>query len=177
MTKHHLHKKHAHHIPSYVTAFINLHVAKAREISRRTRVSVSIILAQAAEESSWGRAAPDNAFFGIKSQSPSNNAAKHVTHEVVNGSRVAETDNFRAYANFDEAADDYADFLVSNKGYAAAFAFVSDPISFAHAMGQSKYATNPKYGANLANIITTNNLIQYEVNPMKVITSISKTKK
>jgi flagellum-specific peptidoglycan hydrolase FlgJ len=71
MASSHSHKKHAHHIPGYVTVFINLHVAKAREISRRTRIPVSIILAQAAEESSWGRTAPDNAFFGIKGKSPS----------------------------------------------------------------------------------------------------------
>jgi flagellar protein FlgJ len=165
MPHHSHHKRRVHHAPSYVTLFIHTHVAKAQEISKRTRVPVSVILAQAAEESSWGRAAPDNAYFGIKGKSPNGNTANHGTHEVVGGKSIAQTDNFRVYASFDEAADDYADFLVANKAYAAAFAFVNDPVAFAHAIGSSKYATNPQYGANLVSIIKTNNLVQYEVNP------------
>jgi len=78
---------------------------------------------------------------------------------------VAQNDNFRAYKDFDEAADDYANYLVSNpKLFGQAFAHVGDPIAFALAMGRSKYATNPKYGHNLVAIIKINDLLQYEVN-------------
>ncbi len=174
---HRHHKVHAHQIPAHVTAFINAHVQKAQEISKRTLIPVSMILAQAAEESSWGRAAPDNAYFGIKGKSPTGGSTTHATHEVVNGRSVGESDSFRSYKDFEEAADDYAAFLISNKGYSAAFKHTDDPISFAKAIGRSGYATNPQYGANLVSIITVYKLTQYEVNPMKQHTQAAKGKK
>lgn len=168
----HQHKTPAHKIAPYVLAFVKAHVAKAQEVSKRTRVPVSVLLAQACEESDFGRHAPDNAYFGIKGKSSTGKSAKHATHEVVDGKSVGETDSFRAYKDFDEAADDYADFLISTpRLFAKAFAHVDDPIAFAQEMGRSGYATNPKYGPNLVSIIKSNNLLQYEVNPMKGMTT------
>lgn len=164
----HHHKKHMHIVPPYVLSFVNAHLAKAQEVSKRTRVPVSVLLAQACEESDFGRKAPDNSYFGIKGKSVDGNSAKHATHEVVGDKSVGESDNFRAYKDFDEAADDYADFLVSKPAlFGKAFAHVDDPVAFAEEMGRSKYATNPKYGRNLVSIIRSNNFIKYEVNSMK----------
>lgn len=156
--------RHKHVIPAYVLAFVNAHAAKAREVSRRTRVPASVLLAQACEESDFGRHAPDNAYFGIKGKSPSGGTAVHATHEVVSGRRISESDGFRAYKDFDEAADDYADFLVSNQRlFAKAFAHADDAIAFARAIGSSGYATNPRYGDNLVSIMKSNDLLQFDV--------------
>lgn len=169
MPKHHAkpkHRRHEHIIPAYVQVFIDTHAAKAQEINKKMRIPASVLLAQACLESDFGRRAPDNSYFGIKGKSPSGQTAAHATHEVVSGNSVPETDNFRAYKDFDEAADDYADFLVNHPNYfAAAFRHVDNSVEFARAMGKSKYATDPSYGPKLMNIIRSNKLARYDVLP------------
>lgn len=137
--------------PLQVTLFISLHASDARGVAALSGIPVEIILAQSALETNWGRAVVGNAFFGVKGKAPSGQSTTFSTHEVRNGKVVSETDQFRAYANYREAADDYA--VVIKTQFSAAMAFRSDPDRFATALARQGYATDPRYAAKLQSII------------------------
>ena len=158
----HRHHKNKHAIPSYVTAFITAHATEAQRIAMKYNIPASAILAQSALESSWGIKAPGNAFFGIKGSKSSENTVQIATHEVIKGKRKAETDAFRAYDNWADAADDYANLITTDKRYACLLPYRSNPMKFAEMMGHTPYATGPSYGKLMQAIIRSNNLTQYD---------------
>jgi flagellum-specific peptidoglycan hydrolase FlgJ len=152
----HTRKKGAKHRPGrqpvQVMAFVDLHIADAKAVSARTGIPAEVILAQSALESNWGRTVKDNAYFGIKGKSPTGNSTTFSTHEVtLSGRRVNEFDEFRAYSNYGEAADDYASLI--QRRFTAAFAFRNDPEKFAEAIAKQGYATDPQYASKLKAII------------------------
>jgi hypothetical protein len=53
---------------------------------------------------------------------------------VINGKKITMKDSFRAYANFSEAAEDYAKFLTTQPRYHPAFIHSKDPLKFADAL-------------------------------------------
>lgn len=66
MTKHsqsHKRHKHVHVPPAYVTLFINSNKEAAQKVAKKYNIPASVILAQSALESSWGKEAPDNMYF------------------------------------------------------------------------------------------------------------------
>lgn len=95
------------------------------------RAPVSILIAQAALESGWGRHVKGNAYFGIKSHHSKGSTTSFTTTEFVNGKKTTLTDSFRAYANFGESAEDYGKFLTTNPRYKPAFVQAKDPLKFA----------------------------------------------
>jgi flagellum-specific peptidoglycan hydrolase FlgJ len=152
------HKTHTHHKdktksqPPHVIHFIQSHSAEAKRIAARTGIPAEIILAQSALESDWGRTVKDNAYFGIKGKSPTGKSTTFATHEVtLSGKRISETDEFRAYANYSEAADDYTS-LIKRK-YPTALAYSKEPDKFAEAVAKQGYATDPQYAWKLRSII------------------------
>ena len=93
-----------------------------------------------------------NAHFGVKGKSPSGKSTTFATHEVtLSGARVSEVDQFRAYASYAEAAEDYGS-LIQRK-FSAAFAYSKEPEKFAEAVTRLGYATDPQYGRKLKSII------------------------
>ena len=148
--------------PANVTAFINKTLTDAKSIKEKYKVPVSILIAQAALESGWGRSVKDNAYFGIKAHKTSGSTTSFTTTEFVNGKKVTITDAFRAYANFGEAAEDYGKFLTTNAHYKAAFDHVNDPARFAEELQKAGYATDPKYADKLKTIISTYKLGEYD---------------
>ncbi|PHV06820.1 hypothetical protein CSQ96_12565 [Janthinobacterium sp. BJB412] len=138
--------------PVYVAHFVGLHIGDAKTVSARTGIPVEVVLAQSALESNWGRAVKGNAYFGIKGKSPTGNSTTFSTHEVtLSGQRISEVDEFRAYASYAEAADDYAS-LIQRK-YPTALAYSKDPGRFAEAVARQGYATDPQYAKKLKSII------------------------
>jgi flagellum-specific peptidoglycan hydrolase FlgJ len=138
--------------PPHVAHFVALHVSDAKIVSARTGIPAEVILAQSALESNWGRSVKENAYFGIKGKSPSGRSTIFATHEVtLSGQRISETDEFRAYTGYDEAAADYAS-LIQRK-YPAALAYRNDPEKFAEAVARQGYATDPQYAKKLKSII------------------------
>ena len=122
----------------------------------------SVLLAQAAHESAWGRHVKSNAYFGIKGKSPSGASTSFKTHEVVGGKSVTITDSFRAYKDFAEAADDYGRFLSQNPRYKACFSHTKDPGKFVDALAGAGYATDPDYASKIKNIIRRYGLTDYD---------------
>lgn len=148
--------------PPNVISFVDKVLADAKVIKEKYRIPVSILIAQAALESGWGKSVKDNAYFGIKSHNTTGATTAFKTTEFINGKKVSLSDSFRAYANFKEAAEDYGKFLTTNPRYKPAFAYTNDPPKFAEELQLAKYATDPRYAEKLKTIISTYNLGEYD---------------
>jgi len=146
------HKHQPRRQPAHVAHFVGLHAGDANIVSARTGIPVEVKLAQSALESNWGRSVKGNAYFGIKGKSDSGRSTTFSTHEVtLSGQRVSEIDEFRAYANYAEAADDYASLI--RRKYPTALAHRNDPEKFAENVARHGYATDPLYAKKLKAII------------------------
>jgi type VI secretion system secreted protein VgrG len=121
-----------------------------------------VLIAQSAQETGWGRHVKNNAYFGIKGKAPDGSSIDFGTSEVVNGHVIHETDTFRAYTGFADAADDYGRFLNQNPRYRGAFVHQNDPDKFVQAMAHAGYATDPNYAKELIGIIHAHKLAQYD---------------
>jgi flagellar protein FlgJ len=142
-------------------AFIQSHLAAARAVKEKYQIPISVCLAQSALETGWGRSVVGNAYFGIKAGA-GHKSVTTTTHEVRGGNVVQETADFRSYASFEEAADDYGSFLTTNNRYRPAFAHTDNPEAFAIAVANAGYATDPNYGTKLVQIMRTNNLEDFD---------------
>lgn len=130
--------------------FFGMMMPYALEASRLTGIDPRVIIAQSALETGYGRSAPGNNYFGIKShgQSGGNNLA---TTEVINGRSVRVNDSFRAYDSPRESALGYADFINRNPRYQKLKSAQGLDSQIA-ALGASGYATDPDYAAKIASI-------------------------
>lgn len=131
-------------------AFIDMMMPHALRVSEATGVDPRIVIAQAAQETGWGRSAPGNNYFGVKSHGRGG-GRQNRTHEYVNGQRVNVTDSFREYADPGESADDYGAFLRENARYAPMLA-ADGMDSQIDALGRSGYATDPNYASSIRSI-------------------------
>lgn len=134
----------------YQKRFIETVTPYAEEAARKTGVNPKLIIAQAALESDWGRAAPGNNYFGIKSHGQPGGQTLGTT-EVVGGKTVGTKDSFRAYNSPAESFEDYAKFIASNSRYREVQS-AKDLDSQIAAMGRSGYATDPQYAQKLGQI-------------------------
>lgn len=146
----------------HVTAFINSIAEEAKKAAKAWNVPASVLIAQAAHESGWGRHVKGNAYFGIKGKSPSGKSTNFATKEVVDGKVIGINDNFRAYENFAESADDYGRFLNENPRYKSCFENSKDPYQFVKQLANAGYATDPDYEKKIANLIRKYELTQYD---------------
>ena len=98
---------------------------------------------------------PSHNLFGIKAAGGWHGPTVDVmTTEYVNGAPVKTVERFRAYGSYAEAFKDYAHLLAANPRYAQVLNERSDPASFARALQQAGYATDPGYADKLTRIIT-----------------------
>lgn len=137
-------------VPAGRDEFVNSIMPMAQEASARTGLDPRLIVAQAALESGWGKSAPGNNLFGIKSHGmPGGNTM--ATTEVVNGQPVAVQDSFRAYASPADSVKGYADFMTQNPRYEPVRAAQGLEAQVA-ALGKSGYATDPAYAQKVMQI-------------------------
>lgn len=148
--------------PAHVDAFITMLLPAAQDAKKKWRVPISVLIAQAALESGWGRSVVDNAYFGIKGKAPDGSSTTFATTEVIGGEVVKLQDTFRAYKDVNEAADDYGRFLSSNSRYSPCFAVADRPIEFVKKLAAAGYATDPDYAKKLTSIINTYQLEAYD---------------
>jgi type VI secretion system secreted protein VgrG len=123
---------------------------------------VSIVIAQAALESGWGKHVKNNAYFGIKAHKTTGETTSFTTTEFVNGKKITINDSFRAYKDFFESAHDYGKFLRTNSRYENAFNYSRNPHNFAEKLQDAGYATDPRYAKKLKSIISKYNLDEYD---------------
>jgi flagellum-specific peptidoglycan hydrolase FlgJ len=134
----------------------------AKAVKIRWGVPVSVLMAQSAQETGWGRHVVNNAYFGIKGMAPTGGTVAFQTTEVIHGKVIHKTDSFRAYAGFAQSADDYGRFLSQNSRYKNAFLHKNDPVRFVQEMAKAGYATDPKYAQHILAIIRSHHLTQYD---------------
>ncbi|MEW6709074.1 MAG: glucosaminidase domain-containing protein [Candidatus Riflebacteria bacterium] len=143
------------------TEFKNLFGPVAREVSKKSGVPASIILAQAALETGWGGSAIGDAknLFGIKGTGPAG-SIRVPTKEVINGRTVTINDNFRKYNTWMESLEDHSRLLQTSR-YANCMRYKNDPDQFARELQKAGYATDPSYASKLISIMKSNNLYAY----------------
>jgi flagellar protein FlgJ len=132
------------------TQFAAMMLPYAIEVSRRTGLDPRLVIAQSALETGYGKSAPGNNYFGIKSHGKGGGGT-YTTTEVYNGVPVQERASFRAYSGPAESAADYADFILRNGRYRKVMEASGLEAQIA-AMAASGYATDPNYGRKLASI-------------------------
>ena len=132
------------------TGFVSRMWPHAQRVSERTGLDPRLVVAQSALETGWGRAAPGNNYFGIKSHGESGGQTFR-THEIINGQRVNIDDSFRAYDGMGQSADGYASFLETNPRYRGLLSADGLDQQIAE-LQRSGYATDPNYGQKVRSI-------------------------
>ena len=130
--------------------FLKMMTPHALEVSKQTGLDPRLVLAQSALETGYGKSAPGNNYFGIKSHGAPGGQDLATTEVGPNG-EYKTRDTFRTYGDPSESARDYAAFVTGNSRY--------QPVLNAQgldaqidAMGKSGYATDPDYASKLRRI-------------------------
>lgn len=134
-------------LTGYKLDFYNQMWPLAVNASARTGISPEIIFAQGALESSWGRSAPNNNYFGIKG--PGGN---QTTREFINGQWITIKDSFKGYSSMADSVQGWVDFITGNKRYKTLLNSQGTDAQLA-ALQKSGYATDPNYSSKLQSII------------------------
>ena len=130
--------------------FIESILPAAIEEGKRTGVDPRIIVAQAAQETGWGKSAPGNNLFGIKSHGQSGGNSL-MTTEYVDGRPVKMRDSFRAYESPADSVRGYGDFILQNPRYEK-FRTAQGLDEQLAALQASGYATDPNYSRSVGRI-------------------------
>jgi len=130
--------------------FVAAMMPYALKAAEETGLDPRIIIAQAAQETGWGRSAPNNNYFGIKSHGKAGGSSQ-TTHEYVNGKRITVKDDFRGYRDMGESVQGYVEFLRTNPRYSdmLSASTLDEQLS---ALGKSGYATDPNYARSVGSI-------------------------
>lgn len=138
--------------------FVQSLLPAAIEEGARTGVDPRIIVAQAAQETGWGKSAPGNNYFGIKSHGQSGGQTL-ATNEVIDGKTVRINDSFRQFASPADSVKGYGEFILQNPRY--------KPLREAQgidaqlqALQASGYATDPNYSRSVGAIARSISLPQ-----------------
>jgi flagellar protein FlgJ len=125
----------------------------AQRASSQLGVDPHALVAQAALETGWGKSVPPQSggassfnLFGIKAGSNWAGATTSVpTLEFEDGVAVRRVERFRAYASPADSFNDYAALIRNNPRYENAVGAGGDVATFASALQQGGYATDPNY--------------------------------
>jgi flagellar protein FlgJ len=133
--------------------FVARLLPQANEAASALGVEPRLLLAQAALETGWGGAVPQQAdggsahnLFGIKAGAawPGQRVAAW-TLEHRGGAAEPERAEFRAYPSTAASFADYVDLISGTPRYASALAHAGDPEAYARAISAAGYATDPAY--------------------------------
>jgi flagellum-specific peptidoglycan hydrolase FlgJ len=157
--------------------FVAAYKGYALQTQSKTGIPALVILAQAALESGWGRAAPGNMFFGVKDTDGLNGNEQLITTteylrradvkfpEVISITPVVRNgqkwfkykvkEYFRKYNSPEECFTHHALFLLKNKRYAQALKVKDNPYAFIEALAKAGYATAPDYAKTVKLVAKT----------------------
>jgi flagellar protein FlgJ len=129
----------------------------AERAAREIGVDPHALLAQAALETGWGKSVPCNSngdcsynLFGIKATGQWSGATVNVpTLEFEEGIAVRKAERFRAYDSPADSFRDYASLIRNNPRYENALGAGNDVVTFASALQQGGYATDPNYARKI----------------------------
>jgi flagellar protein FlgJ len=139
--------------------FVKMMWPHAQRAGEALGVDPSALVAQAALETGWGRAVPNHAdgssynLFGIKAGSSWEGATANVpTLEFEDGVAVRKVERFRAYDSPADSFNDYARLIGNNPRYENARGAGGDVTTFASALQDGGYATDPNYAQKIVGI-------------------------
>jgi flagellum-specific peptidoglycan hydrolase FlgJ len=143
-------------------------IAAAKAAAAKWRIPASVMIAQWALESGWGRREPpgSNNPFGEKAPAGTHGASTP-TLEIEDGRVVHTTAVFRAFLNLEDAFDFHAEHLATSHWFMPARACLPDVKRFCDALGggtaaKPSYSTSPVYGQSLMAIIRDSKLAGYD---------------
>jgi len=147
--------------PDSPEAFVKELWPYAQRTARDLGTRPELLLAQAALETGWGQHVirgtdGSNSFnlFGIKADTRwQGERAVTETIEFEDGLMRKQRASFRAYASLADSFADYADFLKTNPRYREALNRAADAPSFARALAEAGYATDPDYSVKINRIM------------------------
>ncbi len=128
---------------------------------QQLRIDPRAIVAQAALETGWGshqirdaNGISGNNLFGIKADARWRGARVTVgTLEYAGGVPKPQRAQFRAYPDLATGFDDYVRFLQGNPRYSEALRTGADADAWGEKLQSAGYATDPRYGEKLRNIL------------------------
>ncbi len=143
--------------------FVRTLLPHAQRAAQQLGVTPQVLLAQAANETGWGKAVPlhtdgssGHNLFGIKADAHWQGARITAsTVEFENGIAVRKPQAFRAYDSYAASFDDYVNFIRSNPRYQEALSHASDAAAYAQGLQQAGYATDPQYADKLQSIMAS----------------------
>ncbi|WP_019939084.1 flagellar assembly peptidoglycan hydrolase FlgJ [Bordetella sp. FB-8] len=143
-----------------VAGFVARMSSAANAASQLSGVPASLILGQAALESGWGKrdilntdGTSSHNLFGIKAgPNWKGKVVQATTTEYVDGVPRKMVQTFRSYDSYQEAFDDYAQFISNNPRYRHVTQAASDDDA-AHRIQRAGYATDPNYASKLIRIM------------------------
>ena len=146
----------------YLTEFTDLAISE----SMRSNIPASIILAQGALESSWGKgklALEARNHFGIKCKAEWMGQRYFHEDDDYDVQGNLEKSCFRVYDSAHQSYLDHTDFLLYREYYKNCFNYDrTDYRNWAKALKQAGYATDPRYAQKLIRIIEENELYLYD---------------
>jgi flagellar protein FlgJ len=140
--------------------FVRKFLPHAEAAARELGVDAHALLAQAALETGWGRSLPHKVngacsynFFGIKATGRwSGDTVSVPTIEFEGGLPVRKAERFRAYGSPADSFRDYAALIRNNPRYEQALGCGNDVTSFATALQEGGYATDPNYAKKIVSV-------------------------
>jgi flagellar protein FlgJ len=149
--------------------FISWAAKRARASRSRYKVPVSVTVAQAINESGWGRSSlttQGNAYFGIKcfgTPGPlATGCRPYNTRECDDDDCFDTTATFRVYRTGARSFMDHGRFLKVNPRYRKAFDYTGQPNRFAREIHRAGYATDPNYSDKLIRLMRQYNLYRFD---------------
>jgi flagellar protein FlgJ len=141
--------------------FVQKMLPHAQAAARELGVDPTMLVAQAALETGWGQSVPHTAdgtpsynFFGIKAGASWNGPSVNMpTLEFEEGIPVRRTERFRAYGSPADGFRDYANLIRGSSRYESALDSGSNAATFASALQDGGYATDPNYANKVVGVV------------------------
>ncbi|MDB5979389.1 MAG: flgJ [Pseudomonas sp.] len=140
--------------------FVATMLPLAKDAAARIGVDPSVLVAQAALETGWGKSimrsqdgSNSHNLFGIKAQGGwQGPEARAITSEFRDGQMVKETADFRSYDSYADSFHDLVTVLQSNNRYQGVLKSADNPVQFAKELQKAGYATDPDYASKISQI-------------------------
>ncbi len=144
--------------------FVEQLLPYAKQAAQQIGVDESVLIAQAALETGWGKAVIKHEdgrssfnLFNIKADRGWQGAkVDKVSLEYRDGVARKQKSAFRAYQSYQESFMDYARFIKQNPRYGQALKQAGDAEQYMHELQKAGYATDPDYAKKVLRILHGN---------------------
>ncbi|ABE50229.1 flagellar assembly peptidoglycan hydrolase FlgJ [Methylobacillus flagellatus] len=148
-------------LPTNAHEFVQQMRRHAEAASQDSGIPAHLMLGQAALETGWGKrqitgtdGTASHNLFGIKAgPSWKGKTVEALTTEYINGMPQKRIETFRAYDSYADSFRDFANMMRNNPRYGNVMENTGSAASYAQAMQEAGYATDPQYASKLRRVI------------------------